>query len=392
MPTSNPPSSHWPPLILGVAAGLACLVCALWGWAAWLFAPALIIASLLLGKRVAAQQAALASTLKECQTMLSQRSDTSSEISGLTALCEKAMPIWSRQIDTVRETTESNITSLTGRFSGLSEKVQSAVRASESAAGRIEEDQSESGLAHAFYKSREELTTVIDSLYKTFEFRDQMLDKIKGLALYTQKLDEMAKVVRDIATQTNLLALNASIEAARAGDAGRGFAVVASEVRTLSIRSGEAGAKMSEMVGQINAAMHAVESSAETATVEDSKAAHQAESMVNSALARIQGVSEGLWNSASILQNESIGIQREVSDILVSLQFQDRISQILHALKANVDSLESEITRASAMADQASIDSDGFIQAMQHTYTTFEQRNNHAGKGNAAASDEITFF
>ncbi|MGE0063174.1 MAG: PAS-domain containing protein, partial [Xanthobacteraceae bacterium] len=45
------------------------------------------------------------------------------------------------------------------------------------------------------------------------------------LAQAAAKIDDVIKLIRDIADQTNLLALNATIEAARAGEAGRGFAV-----------------------------------------------------------------------------------------------------------------------------------------------------------------------
>ena len=85
------------------------------------------------------------------------------------------------------------------------------------------------------------------------EISKQTVDEISTLNNQMREINNIVKLITDIANQTNLLALNAAIEAARAGEHGRGFAVVAGEIRNLAGESKRASQDIEDLIRTIQA-------------------------------------------------------------------------------------------------------------------------------------------
>ncbi|MCE9953961.1 methyl-accepting chemotaxis protein [Aeromonas allosaccharophila] len=320
-------------------------------------------------------------------------------IVGLEQVCEKALPIWSQQIENSRQQTEAAMIDLTQRFSGLANKLEEAVNASHLAAGELG-DANSRGMAGVLSESQRQLNEVVAILHSAQANRDAMLGEIKSLTTYTIELNTMAMDVAKIASQTNLLALNAAIEAARAGEAGRGFAVVADEVRNLSRLSSETAQKMTDKVETINTAIGRAFQIAENAAARDHASALNSEQTIEQVLARFRHATDSLAESASLLQNESTDIHREISSVIVSLQFQDRVSQILSHVRQNMESLSSHLIASEQNSNSSGpiqIDANRWLAEMELSYATDEQRNIHHGRTTRStkaqpSSADITFF
>lgn len=360
--------------------------------------PVILAALLLVGAQLAAwsinarHRAALHDALQTSRDIRMDEQGSAQGVSGLDELCVQLLPVWYRQIDLAREHTEESAINLAGRFSNLSQGLDKAVRLSQGG-------HESASLVELLKGCHLELHSVIASMQEALDGKQVLLREVETLSHMTDSLRTMAIDVGKIAGQTNLLALNAAIEAARAGEVGRGFAVVADEVRKLSTLSAESGKKIAETVETVNNAIASTLLASQQYARQDAAMVSNSEQIIANVLQKFEHAATVLDQSAEVLRNESQLIGAEVSDVLVSLQFQDRVSQMLTHVRNDLEKLENHLVsfekeRASGHR-HGTIDARAWLGDLSRTYTMPEQYAAHSGNAGTAAANqetEITFF
>ena len=336
-------------------------------------------------KRVAvhvAEQVRVERAIGEEQ-LLAQRNST---IAGLDQLCLGVLPVWNAQLELVRSHTEDAALSLTGRFSEISDRLRASVAQADGSG-----DGQHEPLLVLLQEAQQELDSIISQMQSALASKATLMQ----LSSHTVALRQMAKDVGDIANQTNLLALNAAIEAARAGEVGRGFAVVADEVRKLSTLSAETGKQIAGTVETVNRAIDETLKVSREYADQDSALVNTSSEVIGHVISRFGQAATQLSEASETMRAESTAVRQEVDDVLVALQFQDRVNQAINHVNADLKKLEMNILES--QQDAHAIDATQWLADLSKTYTMPEQYLAHSGQAvgstakNSSAS-EITFF
>ena len=237
------------------------------------------------------------------------------------------------------------------------------------------------------------LRGLVENFQSLVQSRDGVMQSVRSLSGASSSLRAMAEDVAKLARHTNLLSLNAAIEAARAGESGRGFAVVAAEVRRLSTESGDTGKRIADQVDDFGHLMHdALEHAAQT-TAHDVDMIAASERTVGEVVEQVNVAVTELHRRAEQLSARGHAVRRQVEQLMVAFQFQDRVQQIVDQVCVSIgrtaDRLQQALIEGNppGAAEWAALLSDG--------YTTIEQRSLNAADASARPADsrsDTTFF
>ena len=307
----------------------------------------------------------------------------------LPALLVGVLPVWLEHVDSVKTQVEEAITQLAISFSSITGQFEAAgFKGANGAAAEAAEGVSTT--MSLLTLCERQLQPMISAMTRILDSKGTLMSSVHDLAKVTTELQTMANAVGHIAMQTNLLAINAAIEAAHAGDSGRGFAVIAKEIRQLSQASAQTGKQITDRMAHVTALMQTTVDAAHHAAVDDKLAIELSTHVVEDVLSHVRE----LGVSAETMRGQGNIICADIENLLVNLQFQDRVSQAIAVVDGDIKRLQGVVE-----TDQPVPSLDAWMADLQKHYTMNEQHDVHASKtpGTGAqkaapATDEVMFF
>lgn len=291
----------------------------------------------------------------------------------LTTLLLGVLPVWRQHVLSAKTQIDEAMNDLIVHFASITDEFEAA-----GFKGATQACSNESDTTALLNLCERDLQQVVETMNVITSSKGEMSASLAELSSATKELQAMVQGVGQIAAQTNLLAINAAIEAAHAGDSGRGFATIAKEIRYLSQSSAQTANQITERIARVTNIMSGTSDAATKATLNESAAITQSSKVVSDVL---QHMSQ-LGADAQSMRERGNVIRQNIEQLIVNLQFHDRVNQVISVVDGDItrlrDSIESDAPPATP---------EQWLQDLKRHYTMREQRQTHAPASSTATGD-----
>jgi methyl-accepting chemotaxis protein len=301
-------------------------------------------------------------------TLSSQPSPQSTSHSGnpsqLPVLVQAVVPAWRNNVQLARTQTQEAIDKLTQRFVGIHQRLGGAVS--------LAEGGKNGDVLQVIQNAAQQLGGIADALEQVLTTRDALLRKIETLSEHNEDIRQLGLEVEQIAGRTGVTDL---------------FSDQASWTE-LAARSAEAGRRIVSKTKAVQQQIQATHLSANQLDADAGRMVDDSRMVIDSVIADFRQSADKLSGTVGQLEEENREVDQEVCDILVNLQFQDRISQILDHVQLDMVKLTGLVESTAPLPSSAA-----WLADLEKTYTTQEQRQVHAGQqADKSLQSQVDFF
>jgi methyl-accepting chemotaxis protein len=225
------------------------------------------------------------------------------------------------------------------------------------------------------------LVKILNTTVEAGEVSRRAIERIEEMDKASQQISDALGQLDQITNSNRMLAFNARIEAAHAGTAGMGFAVVAVELAAATVKSRSVTAHVGELALNLRSLAQSTLQDLRDMNEKESERVEQCRQEVDESLRDLQTAHGEMAAMLNGMTADGALLATDIGSAVRGLQFQDRISQRIAHVVADLDTLCARLKmQAGNVAPGAEAADEGFS-----AYTMQEERE-VAGLGEAEAS------
>jgi methyl-accepting chemotaxis protein len=250
------------------------------------------------------------------------------------------IPVLTEQLKAVISQTDSAAEGLIAAFFGINRQSKKQLQSVNELFGNL----SQKSGGNTLTETQSELQVLKGNFSAMTNFFGKSIEMITDVVSQLSKVDQFALKIKKIGQMTNILALNAAIEAAQTGEAGNGFKVIAAEINSLSKDSSDSIKEITEITEKLTNNVNLIKQELESVNLEAEKICSQTQNLFEMAMGQIGETLRDATEKMGTITSNAQDLNKEISNIVVSIQFQDITRQRIEHVISPLESLQNEVT------------------------------------------------
>ncbi|MDX1926000.1 MAG: methyl-accepting chemotaxis protein [Pirellulaceae bacterium] len=243
---------------------------------------------------------------------------------------------------------EESVAGVCSGFQGMAKRAQAAVASAQSATiGSADSDE-----VNPLDEMHQVLEVLLKAVQSSCSFSQAAAERLSQLEKRLTDLEKIVHEVEDIAGRAKMVALNGRIEASRLGIAGKAFGVVAQETKDLADKAGKTGCSIRQSINELAIELFKTTAEMRRRAESDSKNVEATNSAVQKLLSRLEQTHHQMNAAMNSTASISTELQNDIGRAVMSMQFQDRVSQrvahVVETLTSVVELIDPWCSEATA--------------------------------------------